>query len=47
MITGEVNLTGEGISQLLGIVTGLAGAKVDAYTKKRFEAADTLYKTAI
>ena len=44
MITGEVNLTGEGISQLLGIVTGLAGAKVDAYTKEAFEAADTLYK---
>ncbi len=44
MITGEVNLTGEGISQLLGIITGIAGAKVDAYTKEAFEAADELYK---
>ncbi len=44
MITGEVNLTGEGISQLLGIITGIAGAKVDAYTKEAFDAADTLYK---
>jgi len=44
VITGEVDLTGEGISQLLGIITGLAGAKVDAYTKEHFDIADNLYK---
>ncbi len=44
MITGEIDITGEGISQLLGIITGVAGAKVDAYTKEAFDAADTLYK---
>jgi len=45
MITGEVDITGEGISQLLGIITGIAGAKVDAYTKEHFDAADKLYKS--
>ncbi len=44
MITGEIDLTGEGISQLLGILTGVAGAKVDAYTKQAFDEADILYK---
>lgn len=44
MITGEIDLTGEGISQLLGIITGIAGAKVDTYTKEAFDSADTLFK---
>lgn len=42
MITGEVDLTGEGISQLLGIITGIAGAKIDSYQKQAFADADTL-----
>ena len=44
VITGDVNLTGEGISQLMGIITGLAGAKVNSYAKESFDAADELFK---
>lgn len=44
VITGDVNLTGEGISQLMGIITGLAGAKVNSYSKESFDAADELFK---
>lgn len=44
MITGEVDLTGEGISQLLGIITGIAGAKINQYTKEAFDSADEIFK---
>lgn len=44
MITGEVNLSGEGLSQLLGIITGIAGAKVNTYNKEAFDSADALFK---
>lgn len=39
VITGEVNLTGEGISQLMNIITGLAGARVNSYTRENFDTA--------
>lgn len=39
IITGEVDLSNEGISQILGIVSGLAGAKVEQYTKQSIAAA--------
>ncbi len=44
LITGDPDLTGEGISQLLGIITGIAGAKVNAYYKESFETANTYFK---
>lgn len=44
MITGEIDLTGEGISQLLGIITGIAGAKINKYTKEAFDSADKIFK---
>lgn len=46
MITGEVDLTGEGISQLLGIITGIAGAKINQYTKEAFDSADEIFKNS-
>ncbi len=33
VLTGEVDLTSEGISQLLGIISGIAGAKVKEYNE--------------
>lgn len=44
ILTGEVDLTGEGISQLLGLVTGVAGVKIDAYTKQVWDDSLVIYK---
>ena len=44
MITGDIDFTGEGISQLIGIITGIAGAKVNDYTNKIMTEADVLFK---
>lgn len=34
MITGEIDLTSEGISQILGLISGLSGEKLNRYTKQ-------------
>jgi len=44
-ITGEISLTSEGINQILGILTGLAGAKVDTYTKNALDASLPKYNS--
>lgn len=35
VITGEIDLTGEGISQLLSIITGLAGTKIEQNARNK------------
>lgn len=40
VLIGEINVEGEAISQLLGILTGVSGAKVNSYYKNAYDSAN-------
>lgn len=44
ILTGEIDYTGEGLEQLLSVISGIAGARVNSYYKEAFDNADYYLK---